>query len=77
MIAPRFLCRQRERHGDRAVRAIAGARAASSPRGRNRRMVSLNRAEPRCSRFPARPRYDFLTAPTSGAGAVLWRMSIA
>jgi hypothetical protein len=33
-------------HGDRAVRAIAGARAASSPRGRNRRKVSLNRAEP-------------------------------
>ena len=23
------------------------------------------------------PRYDFLTAPTSRAGAVLWRMSIA
>ena len=51
-IAPRSLCRQRERHGDCAVRAIAGARAASSLRGRNRRMVSLNRAEARCSRLP-------------------------
>jgi hypothetical protein len=28
------------------------AGAASSPRGCNRRMVSLNRAEPRCSRLP-------------------------
>jgi hypothetical protein len=30
----------------------AGARAASSLRGRNRRKVSLNRAELRCSRLP-------------------------
>jgi hypothetical protein len=52
MIAPLSRWRNCECHGDRAVRAIAGARAASSPRGRNRRMVLLNRAAPRCSRLP-------------------------
>ena len=37
-------------------------------------------AEPRRAAvlaLAACPRYDFLTAPTGGAAAVLWRMSIA
>jgi hypothetical protein len=46
MIAPLSRWRNCECHGDRAVRAIFGAGAASSPRGRNRGKVSLNRAEP-------------------------------
>jgi hypothetical protein len=52
------------------------AGAASSPRLQSTNGI----AEPRRAAvlaLAACPRYDFLTAPTSGVGAVLWRMSIA
>jgi len=59
---------------DRAVRAITGAGAARPQSTK----VSLNRAEPLVLvRLAACPRYDFLTAPTGGSGAVPWRTSIA
>src|SRR5690348_4087845 len=61
-IAPRSLCR-------RTCGVIAARPQSTKGIAEPRRAAVLALA--------ARPRYDFLTAPTSGAGAVLRRMSIA
>jgi len=74
-IALRSLWRNREWHGDHAVRESPALRYPVRPQS------TKGIAEPRraalLARFAARPRYDFLTAPTGGASAALWRTSIA